>query len=122
MAFGLAVVVAMVLLRSVLNMWAPESGPFALVYPAVMVATLFGRWQVGLLALMVCYLWAWYVVLPIPYSFRFEDSSDPARLVINAASALVVLLFAEMFRDAVRTAARDREAEIARRSLLLEKL
>ena len=49
-AFGIIAAAVMILLRSVLNMWAPTSGPFALVYPTVLIATLYGRWQAGLVA------------------------------------------------------------------------
>ena len=41
--FGLALAVAMILLRSAIDLVAPNAGPFALVYPMVLIATLFGR-------------------------------------------------------------------------------
>ena len=120
--FGLTCAVAMILLRSLIDIVAPTSGPFAFVYPTVLLATLFGRWQAGLVAYLICFFWAWYFVLPTANSLYFEDPSDPARVVINAAAALIVLIFAEMFRHSGCVYARERDEEIERRQMLLSEL
>ena len=41
--FGLALALAMSGLRTLSDIVAPNAGPFALVYPMVLIATLFGR-------------------------------------------------------------------------------
>ena len=122
LAFGLACALAMVLLRTGLDLFAPTSGPFALVYPTVLLATLFGRWQAGLSAYLVAFLWAWYFALSYPSSFAFELPTDPWRVVINAAACLVILVFAEQFRAAVRTREGELTAALDRRLMLLEEL
>ena len=106
--FGLGLAVAMIGLRSLIDIVAPSAGPFALVYPLVLIATLFGRLFAGIVCLIVSFLWAWYVVLPFHWSFDFEVASDQSRVLINFLAACVVLFLAEIFRAAVRV----REAEL----------
>ena len=121
-ALGIICACAMILLRSFLNMWAPTSGPFALVYPTVLIATLYGRWQAGLVAYVICFLWAWWGILPETHSFRFVVPTDPSRVAINAFSAMIVVIFAEAWRRAVREAATARDREIERRDMLMAEL
>ena len=120
--FWLALALVMIALRSTVDLVSPTSGPFALVYPTVMLATLYGRWPAGVVAYGVSFIWAWYFVLPAPHSFEFVVATDPSRVVINGAAALVVLFFAEMFRRAVQTAIFERDSEIDRRILLQQEL
>jgi len=120
--FGLGCAGTMIVARSALDMVAPSAGPFALVYPSVLIATLYGHWRAGLVAYLISFLSAWYFVLPTAMSFRFENPDDPQRVMINAATALVVLVFAESFRHAVTIAAEQRDAEIARRTMLMQEL
>ena len=120
--FGLACALLMMALRWLLDMVAPTSGPFALVYPTVLLATLFGRWPAGLVAYVTAFVWAWYFALSFPRSFTFELPSDPARVVINAASCLIILLFAEFFRAEVRRRESELNASADRRLMLLAEL
>ena len=121
-AFGLACALLMILVRSGLDLFAPTSGPFALVYPTVLLATLFGRWQAGVFAYVTSFVWAWYFVLSYERSFAFELDTDPMRVVINALACLIVLLFAELFRSAVRSNEAALEASLDRRLVLLAEL
>lgn len=121
-AFGIVCALAMILLRGLVNLWAPTSGAFALVYPTVMIATLYGRWHAGLVSYVISFGWAWWLVLPETHSFRFEVATDPSRVAINAFSAVIVIIFAEAWRRAVREAAVARDLEIARRDMLMAEL
>jgi two-component sensor histidine kinase len=103
LTFGFMCAAAMVGLRTIFNVWAPVSGPFALIYPTVLLATLYGHWRAGIVAFLTTFLWAWFFVLPEQRSFFFSDPTDPARVVLNAFSALIVLIFAEAFRRAARS-------------------
>ena len=98
--FGLVCAGAMIGLRAIFDLWAPSSGPFALIYPTVLLATLYGHWRAGLVVFLTTFWWAWYYVLPVPKSFVFIDPTDQARVVLNAACVLIVLVFAEAFRRA----------------------
>lgn len=120
--FGFACALLMIAIRSGLDMVAPTSGPFALVYPTVLIATLYGHWQAGLTAHVTSFLWAWYFVLAPVNSFEFEVASDPARVVINVAATAIIGIFAEVFRRAVTSATSARDEEIERRGMLLAEL
>ena len=120
--FGLALAVAMILLRSAIDLVAPNAGPFALVYPMVLIATLFGRLLAGLICLIVSFLWAWYVVLPFHGSFAFEVASDQSRVLINFLSSCVVVALAEVFRAAVRVREAELHESLERRRWLMAEL
>ena len=121
LVFGGLCGAAMIGLRTLIDVWAPGSGPFALIYPAVLLATLYGHWRAGLVALVVGFFWAWLFILPPAGAFVFAEPSDPARVALNAASALIVLVFAEGFRRAAHaTMAEIRERADRRLTLLAE--
>ncbi|PEQ13013.1 hypothetical protein B2G71_09290 [Novosphingobium sp. PC22D] len=120
--FGVACGLAMIALRSVIDVWAPSAGPFALMYPAVLLATLYGHWQAGVVAWGLSFTWAWYVVLPFAQSFEFANPADLPRVSLNAIAALIVLVFAETFRAAVEAGRKQSEAEIDRRAVLLAEM
>ncbi|GMM93923.1 sensor histidine kinase [Qipengyuania sp. MTN3-11] len=112
---------AMIGLRTMIDIWAPVSGPFALIYPTILLATLYGHWRAGLTAYAVTFFWAWYYILPAPRSFLFTDPTDPARVLLNATSALIVLFFAEAFRRAAHaTMAQIRQSADRRLTMLAE--
>lgn len=122
LVFGLVCALAMIGVRSLLDVVAPTSGPFALVYPTVLIATLFGHWRAGLTALLFSFGWAWYFVLEATSSFTFVVPSDPARVAINFAACSILIVFAEAFRRAVRSYAEKADLELARRKLLMADL
>ena len=120
--FGLFCGAAMIGLRSVINIWAPTSGPFALIYPTVLLATLYGHWRAGLVALLTSFIWAWYFVLPETKSFLFVDATDQARVVLNAVCALILVIFAEAFRRAAHLTMEEIRKRADRRLTLLADL
>ena len=120
--FGLGLAVAMIGLRSLIDIVAPSGGPFALVYPLVLIATLFGRLFAGIVCLVVSFLWAWYVVLPFHWSFDFAVASDQSRVLINFLSVCVVLTLAEIFRAAVRVREAELHESLDRRRWLMAEL
>lgn len=122
LAFGLFCGGMMVAIRALANLWAPVSAPFAMIFPAVLIATLFSSWRGGLACFILTFCWAWYFVLRPQESFAFEDSTDPARVVINAACVLVIIVFAEAFRRAVRNNAERAEEQLARKQVLMAEL
>ncbi|MBL8567105.1 MAG: DUF4118 domain-containing protein [Hyphomicrobiaceae bacterium] len=107
--FALICSSAAVLLRGVTDLWLPSAGPFALTVPTVLVATLFGRWQAGMMCLLISSLHAWYFVLPVQWSFAFADPADGPRVIVNVASGAFVVVLAEVFRAAMRQAIKERE-------------
>jgi two-component sensor histidine kinase len=107
--FALICSLAAIGLRLMLDVWVPGVGPFVVMFPAVLVATLFGRWQAGVVTQIATTLYGWYFVLPVQHSFVFADPADVARLALASIFGLLVIALAEMFRRAVREALADRE-------------
>lgn len=107
-------------LRAAIDSIAPAAGPFVLGFPAILIATLFGRWQAGLLTGVLTLLYSWYFVLPVRYSLLLKSPDETARLALAAINYLAVIVIAELFRRAVRRASDERDREIAERDLFLE--
>ncbi|TFF20633.1 hypothetical protein E3C22_00135 [Jiella endophytica] len=97
-------------LRFFADLFLPGAGPFALTIPAVLVATLFGRWLCGAITETISSLYAWYFVLPIQGSFQFIAAADGPRVIANMLAGYFVVALAELFRRAVRNALADRDA------------
>ena len=121
-AFGLVCGAAMIGLRAVFDVFAPSSGPFALIYPTVLLATLYGHWRAGLAAFAMTFFWAWYFVLPAPGSLIFVDPTDPPRVMLNAICCLIVVVFAEAFRRAARATMEEVSRAAERRLILLSEM
>lgn len=121
-AFGFLCGAAMVGIRTLIDLWAPLSGPFALTYPTVLLATLYGHWRAGIVAFLTTFLWAWFFVLPAPQSFFFTEPTDPARVMLNAICALIVLIFAEAFRRAAHDTMNKSRGDADRRLTMLADL
>ena len=119
--FGLACAALMVLVRKLIDPIAPGAGPYALAYPAVMLATLYGRLRAGLLTFAICFAYAWFVLVPLA-GVSTHGPTEVSRLIVNALSALVLIVFAEGFRRAVNEATAQRDAEIERRSMMFDEL
>jgi len=106
--------------RVLTDLFAPAAGPFALVYPAALLATLFGRGLCGLLTSAISLVYAWYYVLPDPGSFVMAQPADGPRLLVNAVACAVIVAVAASFRRLVREATLERDRQIADRDLFLE--
>ena len=105
--------------RALLDLLLPGAGPFALIFPFVLIATLVGRWQAGVLTMILSALFAWYFVLPVHGSFRLIVDGDGPRMIVNVLSGFAIVALAEIFRRAVRRAVEQREADVAERDLYL---
>jgi len=120
--FGALCATAMMGLRAVFDVVAPTSGPFALIYPTVLLATLYGHLRAGLTAFVLTFFWVWYFVLPAHASMTFLNPTDPARVALNAACCLVVVFFAEAFRRAANSTAQQIQESADRRLTLLAEI
>ena len=122
LGFGAICAAAMIAVHILIYTKLPHASPFALVYPCVVLATLYGHWRAGLIAGLITFGYAWNFMLPVPGTSGFEDAAGPARVMVSAASAALVLLSAETFRRFVFAAVEERDAEIVRRALLMREL
>jgi len=107
------------LLRLLINIFAPDAAPFALVFPAVMLATLFGRWVAGLITTAVTIGFAWYHIYPIRGPFALGERGAGVNLVVVVAASLISVAIGEVFSRAVRRATQERDRQIADRDLFL---
>ncbi|MCB1462908.1 MAG: ATP-binding protein [Rhodobiaceae bacterium] len=97
-----------VVLRALIDMIWNGAGPFGLMVPVVLVATLFGRFLAGCVCLVLTSLYAWFYVLPIEGSFAFLVKTDGPRVIVNILAGFFVVVLAEQFRRTMRTALQDR--------------
>lgn len=121
-AFAIFCLGVEVIVRLLINLAAPGAAPFALIYPAILAATLFAGWQCGLIVLVASELLAWYFVIPTVRSFALADPADASRLVVIFLSGLLVITLADIFRRAARSAAAARNAQLEERDLLLREI
>lgn len=105
--------------RRLCDLLVGEVAPFALVYPAVMLATLFGRARAGIVSAVVMIVYVWYYLYPIKNSFRFADTAGALAFVIVVVTAILVIALAELFRRLAYQATIERDREIADRDLFL---
>ena len=105
--------------REIINQWAVGAGPFAVNVPFILLATLFGRFRAGFLALVLTTVYSWYYVLPAIGSFSFENSGDGARTVVNAATGLIIVGLGDAARTTGRWLLLEKEQRIAERDMLL---
>jgi len=108
-----------VLLRLVINAFAPGAAPFAVIYPGILAATLFAGWQCGLMVLIISELAAWYFVIPVQMSFVMSNPADGPRIAVIFFSGSLVIALADIFRQAVQRNARMRKAQVEAQELLL---
>ena len=105
--------------REVIDSWAIGAGPFAVNVPFILLATLFGRFRAGIMALVLTTAYSWYYVLPAMGSFAFETPGDGARTVVNAVTGLIVVCLGDAARTTGRWLVLEKEQRIAERDMLL---
>ncbi len=107
--FAVLCSISAVVARTLIDMIALGAGPFGLIMPFVLVATLFGRWQSGLATHLFLVGYSWYYILPVTGSFAFENPADGPRIAVNVVAGLAIVGLGELFRRSVRAAVEDRE-------------
>jgi two-component sensor histidine kinase len=111
----------MAVIRIVLQIFVPGVGPFALLYPFTVLATLLSSWRAGALTFFVGLIGAWYLVLPGP-GFELETLGDAERIAINVFSGVLTLAIAHLFRASAKRAGAERAAKLEERELMLREL
>lgn len=116
---GLVASAAAGVVRLAVDFVAPGGAPFALIFPAILLATLFGRWFAGAVSATSGILFAWFYLFPIKYSFRFADEGGMLAIISVTVAAVITIAIAEVFRATARAATDARDREIADRDLFL---
>ena len=105
---AVALLALVVALRLAVDVMAPGVMPFALLYPAVLLATLLAGWMSGAALMTLGGLMVWYAVLEPRGSFALNTTSEGVSLALYFVSASAVIAFAEAFRaNAPRLASRE---------------
>ncbi|MFA6112921.1 MAG: sensor histidine kinase [Sphingomonas sp.] len=115
----LLIVVGARILRLGFDMVAGGAAPFALIYPAIMLATLFARAFAGALTATIMILYIWYFLYPLERSFKFVNSAGAFSVGIVIVTTVMTIAIAELFRRTAHHATQERDREIAERDLFL---
>ncbi len=99
--FGLGCTATAMSAQWILARFESATGPYALTFLAILVATLFGRWRSGLTTLVASALLIWFVILPGGQVFGAVLSADQPRFIVDILVMLLILGFAEIFRRAI---------------------
>jgi len=116
---GLLCVGAAWVVRMLFDIIAGGAAPFALIYPAIMLATLFARALAGGVTAMIMILYVWYYLYPIEGSFRFANAAGAFSVAVVAITAAMTIVIADMFRRAAFRATQERDRQIQDRDLFL---
>ena len=118
--FGVLCSSSAILVRTVLDALTAGGGaPFAFCFPAMMLATLFARWQAGVVTALLGIGYGWYYGAPPDGTV---GAVTPLTVASIALAAVVTVAIAELFRRAVRRATLERDREIDDRDLLLQEI
>lgn len=98
------------------------AAPYAINVPAILLATLVGRFRAGFLTLVLSSLFTWHEVVPIHGSFAFAEASDGPRTWVNILTGLLLVFLAEYGRRNVRELLHEREQRILERDMLLREV
>src|SRR3546814_18181668 len=85
-AIALAAALSAAGARGLLNLVVPGVVPYALIFPAVVGATLLGGTLAGGLTLAACQLLALYVVVPPTQSFAILNPADGVSLALTTVA------------------------------------
>ena len=118
---ALVVSVGAGVLRLLADLMIPGLAPFALLFPAGLIAALLAGWRAGALSFYGGLLYAWYFIYP-PAGFAVENISQAGNLAVIALSGALILVIAQTFRDSASQAAAERAAKLEERELLLSEL
>jgi two-component sensor histidine kinase len=119
---GYAVAIGLVglatLLRFLLGLFAEGVVPFALFFPAVVIATLLSGYRAGIVALALSIIVTWFVFLPPPFSFELKEAAAHLNVLLFIASSALLVWVSEGYRRSVH----DLREEKSFRDLLLDEV
>jgi two-component sensor histidine kinase len=118
----LAAATALLIYTALDRLTVGDGAPFALCFPAMMLATLFARWQAGAIAATLGIAYAWLFIFPSTAHFDVPDRAAVVTVAFIIVAAIVTIATAELFRRAVCRATMERDQEIADRDLLLQEI
>ena len=107
---ALLLLAAVVVMRLAIDAAAPGTVPFALCFPALLVATILAGWQAGAITATLGGLLAWYGVLNHRASFGLHDVTHAVDLVLYAIAAALMVAITHAFCTSAKIVAGERNA------------
>jgi PAS domain S-box-containing protein len=98
---AVAVVLASATIRVGMERVAPGVAPFALLYPAVLGATLLVGWRSGVIAMTLGAMLVWWLIFTPRFHLFERDAADALTLVLYLLTTGAMVVFAEAFRAQV---------------------
>jgi two-component sensor histidine kinase len=120
-AVGLAAAAAATVARALLGLIAPDMVPYAVLFPAVLFATLAAGAGAGLVAGAAGLAAAEYFFVGVPYTFKVVNLTHGVSVAAAAASLLLMLWLAGRYRQMILARGREREALIRMQFQLFER-
>jgi two-component sensor histidine kinase len=119
-AFGFALlcVVAATLLRLAIGIVAPDALPYAIYFPAVLLAAFIAGAPAGVLATLGSAAAAWYLFVPPYFSIAHAGQADFVSLGLFLVAALAIVWIADRYRSLIRRL----DEEEAYRKVVVEEL
>jgi two-component sensor histidine kinase len=117
---GLAAAACAGILRFTLDSLVPGVAAFALIFPAVTLATLFARWLAGATTAGVSVVYIWFFIYPGHGTYPTSAHQALVSVLSVCVALAITITIADLFRRAVRRAADERDRELADRDLFLE--
>jgi two-component sensor histidine kinase len=107
-------------LRVAINLVSPGAAPFALIFPALILATLLARWSAGAVtaAIGIGVVVIARIVHP-DHHLHADDPRGALAVIAVALAAALTIAIAELFRKTARLSTAELDREIADRDLLL---
>lgn len=103
-AVGVGLAVLLAAIRVALVPWIGEAAPYALVFAAVVGASVLAGWRSGLIALVLGQALVWYFVMPPRQSFRVDDPAFAVSLVVATLAQLLILAIITLYQREVERA------------------
>jgi two-component sensor histidine kinase len=116
---GLAAAACAGVLRFLLDLLTPGVAAFALIFPAVTVATLFARWLAGSVTAAISVGFIWFFIYPQRGAYPANSTLALVSVASVCIALAITIAIADLFRRAVRRATAERDAELAERDLFL---
>ncbi len=85
--------------RLAIEPFAPAVAPFALHYPAMLLATVLAGGRAGIAAALTSGVISWYAIVPPVGSFAIADRAGAVTLVLYACAASLLIAMAAAFRN-----------------------
>lgn len=108
-AIGAGAAVAAAAARLALTPVMNDRAPYALMFVAVVCATLFAGWRSGLAATLIGQGLAWFLVVRPNFSFELPGKTDAASLFIVTLSQLLIVAIVALYQREIARHERIRE-------------